>query len=287
MSPESTSDVYAKATERLRDTLKWFLTSLAAVGALLIAGLSLSNIGEASGGRLVAVMVGFGIALAAVIGAAIACAIVLGVGVNLSIYNLPTKPDVTREISKDTALMKAVGEDGISSLPGQLTGAVENQLQAFKSYQAEPQDEARKSAYRAKNLQVIHLNNVTNTVVRMATYQLVRRRFVTASILVAGLAVVSGIGIFIFAWGANSPDDDVANVPVIVETPTDVEVRLNQGGRGRLQGELGNDCVADVIPAVVLEDPGAGRYRIAVASTDVCSAALVDIGPGEVPSHSL
>ncbi|TDE01178.1 hypothetical protein [Jiangella asiatica] len=281
MSTESTSEVYTKAAERLRDTLKWFLTSLAAVGAVLIAGLSLSNIGEATGARLLAVAVGLVVAIAAVISAAAVCASVLGEGVNLSVYNMPTDPDLTRDISQDTALVAAIGDGGVAGLGEQLTRAVNEQQEAFREHQNDPQNETKKAVYRAKDLEVARLNGIADTVVRMAAYRLMRQRFNAGARWVAGLSVVAGVGIFLFAWGANAPDEAVGQIPAVVETPTDVEVHLDQAGRDRLQDELGEACVADVIPAVVLEDRGGGEYRVAVASTDDCDAILVDLGPAD------
>ncbi|AGS25800.1 hypothetical protein [Rhizobium etli] len=62
-----TTDSYATAKANLRDTIKWLATSLAAVGAAVIAGASINGLSELQGQALTSAIILGGAGLAAIL----------------------------------------------------------------------------------------------------------------------------------------------------------------------------------------------------------------------------
>ena len=72
---------YQAAMERVRGAIRWLLTALAAVGAVLIAGLSVSDIGAATGSRLAWAVASYAFAIGGVLAACAAAVWVIGLSV--------------------------------------------------------------------------------------------------------------------------------------------------------------------------------------------------------------
>jgi hypothetical protein len=94
-----------------------------------------------------------------------------------------------------------------------------------------------------------------------------------------GLALIAAGGVILFAWGANPPQDVTGKLPVVVRTPTAVQLQLTKGGQDRLKDTLGTKCVDKTISAVAVEDLDSGAWRVAVVRSDDCNAALIDVHP--------
>lgn len=121
------ADVFTTASERLRDALKWLFGALTAVGAALLAGLSLSSIGDATGGRLVLAVVGFAIALVSVVASCFIAAMTIGRGVDLTLGQVAADEHLRGQLEADGSLTEQVGADGIAGLPRTFTAAVQEQ----------------------------------------------------------------------------------------------------------------------------------------------------------------
>jgi uncharacterized protein YjbI with pentapeptide repeats len=97
-------DALAKLTEQVRASAKWLIGSFAAVGALLVPGLQLADLGSLHGMRLFWAILAAGVAAAAVIYAAVTVARVLGI-------SRPTLAQLAAREEKadpDDALMRLV-----------------------------------------------------------------------------------------------------------------------------------------------------------------------------------
>ncbi len=217
----------AAANQRLRDTAKWILTSFAAVGAILVGGLQLSNIGkltdETPDTRVLASLVGISVAA---LGVAIAIGFmssVLQPTLN-SFRSADKKPKVADEALAEP--MKITYAD-LKSAIAERDAAVDQAKKEHGTSSSEYRDAlAERNAWEDTRQDALTL---IGTELLWHRYGNARRAVIVGIFLVLG-------GVVAFAWGANPPEDGKEKPPVVLaQAPLLLDVHLTAAGVAALK----------------------------------------------------
>jgi hypothetical protein len=243
------------AIDRYRDLAKYLITIFAGVGALLVAGTQLASIGELSledePGRVVAVAFG----LAAAVGAVAAI-----VALTLRVLG-PV------EMSFDEVVGEAELRAAIEARPWLLGGA--GSLEEVRDNLATTalSDVDRETWF-----------GVANDVVAYAAYLRTRTRFERTWWPLLGAAIIGVLGITVFTWGANPPEDR-ASSPVVEPVPVLVRISLTAAGREALGDALGGDaCTSSRIAALAIGGTPA-EPKVVTLPRGACKAAQFPLPP--------
>ncbi len=235
------------AIDTFRSVGKWLITSFAAVGTLLLAGVQLTSLGSASGARLAAAFAGLGIAVAAVILAVVSLTALLQPHVSAPDEAVATADDQASGLGKFVAKHRAV------LLPAGVTTAGEL-LAAFMAARRSPDKETPAGRERIRILRG-HLSDI----VWWASYEDAKQRFGKVRIAVVLAAVAVAAGVALYSWAATGPGaaaTAAGPVPAVQPAPVAVRVRLNAAGSRALTGVLGKACTAAAagkgVPAIAL-----------------------------------
>jgi hypothetical protein len=244
------------AIDRYRDLAKYLITIFAGVGAVLIAGTQLASIGDLSfddePGRVIAVIVGLILAIAAIAGV-VALALKVLRPVEMTLEEVIADAELRPELERRTWLL-----GGANSL-----------------------EEVR------DNLQTTALSNedreswsaVADEIVGYAAYLKARETFDSTwwPLLIAG--VVGVIGITAFTWGANPPEDEAGKANVIEPAPVAVQISLTSEGQEALADALGGKrCAERPIEALAIGG-SATKPKVVTLQSGTCKAAQFVLAP--------
>ncbi|NKX55792.1 hypothetical protein [Arthrobacter mobilis] len=257
------------AEDRIRETAKWLTVSLALLGGVVVAGTQFSSLGSIELGtdRFWAATAG---GAAAALGAAL---ILLGA------VRTATTPPVSLEglqpddWPNDKFLLEL--RDNIAELRTDYKDALNRRNTAIEDNIANPTPETELAA-RTADTWAVHLSHIVQNVLKVASYQAVARRWRRSARLMAAGAALAFVGLMVFIWGANPPEEasaGSAGAAVVGEAATRT-VELTVTGQSRLRGSLGDDCDAseplqvmhlDQTPAgpdIVIQQDGCNPLRI-------------------------
>ena len=209
------------AANRIRETAKWLTLSLAALGGVLVAGSQLSDLGALEPGS-----VRFGITVAGAVLAAAGAAVILWQTtkamatsvVTLSALASATPPAGTEQVVHDPMLL------GFHADAGALSSAYSTALQeseaTYATYTAAPTD-ANRSATELADIKATHLGDTVQALLEVASYEHVSATWRAARTAIVAGALLAGLGVGMFAWGANPPPDVVASLatPLVLTSP--------------------------------------------------------------------
>ena len=265
-----------KAADRVRESAKWLIASFAAVGALLIAGLQIADIGALSGGRLAGAIVGI---ILGVLGVVVAIAAASSVVTKsfVTLKGLAEQTNTTKEPLKSIEGDKVMlgGLDSVSALKNTYEAAATARLQALKTYYESPTDDNKLKAETASNWAKA-LDRIESNVLDRASFIVVKEQYGLARWGILIGAALSAIGIATFAYAANPPES--APLAAVVEkTPTEVTVMIRKPNQA-LSTKLGPSCDLAAVKAVAVADMGA-NYQVASIPTTKCKAALFVVTP--------
>jgi len=208
------SSGFAQGIEYLRSTAKWLIVVFAAVGAVLAAGTQLSSIGKLQwgDGRLTAAIVAAAVALVA-IGAVIATVLAMLMSGYMTLAELAKKGDRDREIKflAREELLVLAGYDKVKDLQEEYKRLAERRNTLLSQYynllDAEKDAEAQPTVKELTRLEarIGYLDSVVDHILSAARYNLVRRRFVYATVVLFAAGTIAAIAIGVFAWAANPP----------------------------------------------------------------------------------
>jgi hypothetical protein len=249
----SGANQYLAAAAELRSAAKWLLASFGAVGAVLIAGVQLTELGHVHHARLWEAIGSIVVGLA---------------GVALSIFTAsrvlePMTATIDLVASEDEfeALRKLVGAHPgmFKGTAGSLTGFVHASSQtlvdadaAYRELEDHPNDQARQIAYRRAEQKRERVEGVATDLLGLAALLAIRGRFVWARrwLLLGGILVVAGAIGFVYFANPAKPTKPPTSARAKI-----VRVELTPGGRARLHPQLGKRCQLDDIRAVQLRGP--------------------------------
>ena len=272
-------DPYQAAVNRIRDTTRWLLTALAAVGAVLLAGLSLTGIGKATGDRLAVAVAAYVVAVLGVFLACGAAVWVIGRSVYASIDDVAGEnsyKDARNLIDANSILADRIGVR-VAEIPATYKSTAKTADETAELSAAAPADEAKKAAAADALARFEELDAVIPIVLQRAVYLKFRRTFLRASLLMLAAASLATAGIAVFAWAANPPDPAKTTLPATILEPTTVTLTFTGPGKTRWTPALGADCVKAPVAAVALALLDSARIRVAIAQSSSCTASIVDL----------
>jgi hypothetical protein len=264
----------SRAAERIRESAKWLLVSFAGVGATLIAGLQLANVGALTNNgpedRLTWAIVALAVGLLGVVFAiAAASSVVTKSFVTLKGIAEAAAEDAARKgIDGDEALLG--GYESVGELQSAYEEAMKERRDKLKAYFEAP-DDAKRSAAEAADKWAIALGSIQRNVLEQSSFNRVRAAYGTARWGILIGAAMTAAGIAIFAWATNPPKAEL--VPLVMDTPTEVVVRVDPEDRKIFKPKLGPKCDLSSVDAVALDTVGSG-YKLASVPHEDCQAAV-------------
>lgn len=208
----------------LRETAKWLVTSFAAIGGVLVAGLSLSKLGDLTAATPLART------LAAISGIALAIT-----GVTVAIWftsrvltPFPTTfalaerhPDVIDEVIGDGELLGGMSWRDLRSALAD----------ADRGVAAAGSDDDYAAALAARAA----WEPARSTALALVGSRLLERRFRVARVAVVVGVACAAAGVGLFAWGANTPKSvTVRHAVALGQAPVRLRVALTPAGVGGL-----------------------------------------------------
>lgn len=249
------------AADRIRETAKWLTVSLAALGTVMVAGSQLSSIGslEPWSDRMLAAVLGG--ALAAVGAGGILWATTwTATTPAVSLQGLTTDvPKGAETVVTDRTLLH--GEPDVTAFHQAVVAALEARGRALTAHYAQPGDADLKLAADAAQNQALALGQTAGELLAVTSYSALAHRWKRARWVIIGAGVVAGLGLGLFAWAANPPEDAEASAAAanVLTAPKTQVARLTGDGVAALAETLGEDCPAEEpLTVIVLGSTAAG-----------------------------
>jgi len=221
----NSSDSFSDGAKAIRDTIKWLIASLGAVGAALIAGSQLSGIGKlpAHSGRLWVAIAGIVIGLAGV-GLAIFSAIGVLTPEEVTLEGLAVRASlrsVRREIDAMPEIFEGFAKN-IDELRDGYASALALRAEALEASIVAVDDSTLDAKAKAESVRVAQLNRVVQAVLTIGGWYQLKEclRGARRTIFLGAALAASGIGLF--AWAGNPPVSSamMQSVPSRKEPPT-------------------------------------------------------------------
>lgn len=232
------------ASDRIRETAKWFAVSVAVVGGVVAAGLQLTDIGklDVNSGRLVPAIVG---AALAVLGALVILWVVVGTmtGEATSLHSIARKaPHGAEQAVADPTLLAAYST--VADIEAEYLDAVRERRKAYEDARAHPADQDKITVANLADNRFIAIDQVVTPLLDVVSYQRLAHAWKTARLLIVGGAVLATLGLGVFAWAANPPPDAAESMAAanILTAPTRGRIQLTEAGMSALQQSAGTAC---------------------------------------------
>lgn len=279
--------VIADATQgitALRTTSTWMIGAFSAIGALLVAGLKLSDLGN-----LATDEARFWVAIAAFVIGFIAVGVIIWFHVSVITPRSLTVSKLTAMEQKSEYPATYVHEADILG-PYRKVSDVDDRLKTQRANQERwialvaQRDAATGNARDRFDTELARLRTVLvqgaaelypieRRMLAVGLYAVIWQRFRWArnAMLAAGLVIAAAIAVF--AWAAAKPAPAPAAAPEF-RVPVTAHLTLTSAGRTTLQGVLAPSCLAQVdhgapIPVIVLSSE-AGTDDVVVVPTTAC-----------------
>ena len=270
------ADQAKAAIDQFRSVGKWIITSFAAVGTLLLAGVQLTSIGTVSGGRLALAIVGLAVSVAAVLVAVRSVAALLEPHVSA--------PDSAIDAADDTStpLGEFFKDHKQVILPPGINTAAE-----LKEKFDRLRSQAQRSPGDESNLRSM-LTSYSN-IVWWSSYQTAKKNFDRTCSFVMGSAVLIAVGASLYAWAATGPtkassSDNAAqpsSTPVVEPVPVSAILKLTSIGKDAFKGDLSSICIDAAttkgIPAIAISADSSETTVILIPSHDCPLPARITV----------
>jgi hypothetical protein len=244
-------DEARQAAATIRETAKWLSVAFAAIGAALIAGVQLSNLGgiDSPLDQFVAVT-GLLFGLCGVSWAIWLVTNILTPG-HLTLASLADEPDlaaIRQFLHTDPGFLKEKARD-VNELKEKYHDSLKKRNKVWEKYindirnkitltEAQPEDEHLRREMKLEEAVFQDLDGLVNQVRTSASYELLRLRFQDSRKRIFGAAIVTLFGICLFAW-ATSQADKKEHFTI----PEALSVDLTSRGREFLIRAIGENCV--------------------------------------------
>jgi len=280
-APEKEKPAPALATGLIRDAAKWLIGAFAAIAALLLTGVQLSSVGQLSldEGRLIAAIAGFGLGLGATL-----YVIVQNVRVLLpqttTVSGLEADEDLAKYFADNPELLPGPGET--------VAAFAERYRDAGSAYEAaltadeQGSSDATKEALKKAKARLAKTEREVREVLAVANWKSTEGLFVDVRRKVIAAAVLAAVGIGLFAWAANPPEDpDPPARAVISPAPVVAELRVKPASRAMLREALGEKCLLSNVQVLEVGGTKEKPEVVTIPQQNCQSARLVvseDIG---------
>lgn len=241
------NDQVSRASKDLRDTTKWFIGAFAAVGALLLGGLSISKLGSVETThdlRLAAL--GAALGITGVIVAIYAASNVL-TPKEILLDDLTEGSAVGQMVASDPTYLRGYTE-ALPTLKERYVRELREYRAAQTAYLLAPDDPVLKAEAERREGIYRPLQDVIFALRRHALVQAIQAAYSRATVGMLAGVVISAVGLVLFSYYANRP----APKPSKPTAPTVVRVALTPGGAKTLDEVLGAGCDTDSLRGVVL-----------------------------------
>ena len=260
-APETTTDnrdtsasPYQSAAENIRSAARWLVTAFAAVGGVLVAGVPLTDLGEITpwSGAFVA-------AAGGVVAALLAIAYMIFVVSRVFTAEFisfadfagsdipggessPRRRMLIREIAKTAERSGAELYGGEARDLGELYERLNAANELLRK-----ETSAERPPTPAVSARAASVREAASRVVDFVNYEYVRRTFrgLYPRLVVGGVIVVVGVGVYVFKTGQAAPR------PLAVTSPLPVQLTLNPSARS-WSSLLGPGCVLSSVKAVAV-----------------------------------
>ncbi|HKZ04361.1 MAG TPA: hypothetical protein VJU81_02735 [Methylomirabilota bacterium] len=273
-SPSTAVTALGRASDRIRETVKWIIASFAAVGAAMLAGTQLSGIGELD-------PAGFRMWLAIIGGALVLVGIALAVWTGSTV--LITGPVALSELvrgrvpgSVDRLLQSNKvflgGFADVDSLQAAFESATREMRAAYAALHKTPSPpQPLKDAAESANVQADLIGQVVSRLLDAASWTIVQARFKRARPLLFVGALVTATGVGLFTWAVNPPKAP-KDAPATrhVAPMKSVEVVLTEEGARILGPRLGGTCDTKRLRALISQDFNTGGLSAVSVPTAAC-----------------
>jgi hypothetical protein len=265
----------SKAADRIRESAKWLIASFAAVGAILIAGLQIADIGGLTGSRLAWAIVGIILGVAGVVFAiAAASSVVTKSFVTLKALADQSKDQEPRK-SLDGDRVLLGGYESVSDLHDAYASAMAARVHALEVHYAKPTVVTKDTADRTRDWANV-LDRIQKPVLDRASFLTLANSYKKARYGILCGAGLTAFGIATFAWAANPPEPSSPS-PVVAKIPSNVTVVIRRPS-STLKMMLGSTCDLTAVKAIAIADLGA-NYQVTSIPTSRCKAAVFVVTP--------
>lgn len=283
LSGDSLSGALDHAVDQMRTTAKWILTLLAAVGAVLTAGVQLSSVGQlkASDPRLWLAVGALAVSLVS-IGFIISRVVLVLAGGETSLDKLAEEeikwgekgPAADIRFAKETEY-----------LPDEFptVGDLREKYHEAKRKLREAEEDKENKQQAEIDKWDKELRYLTGEVMPQlfmgVRYYRVQRLFREAVRFMIWCGLIAAIGIVVFAWATNPPPSS-ANAPPF-RAPVEASLLLTDLGRSSLSLSLGERCVSsgEAIEVLVLSY-SEGRAEVVSMSSESCKLSRFPVVDG-------
>ena len=234
----------SSASDRIRETAKWFAVSAAVLGGVVAAGLQLTDIGKlgVNTGRM---WLAVGGAAVAVAGALTILWVVVDTmtGRATSLHEIARKaPAGATKAVQDPTLLASYGT--VSEIETEYLDAVEKRRRAYEDVRAHPDEQSLINVANLSDNRFVAIDQVVGPLLDVVSYQRLAHSWKRARIGIVIGAVAATLGLGVFAWSANPPPDAAESMAAAnaLTTPEEGRVQLTSAGMSALQQSVGSDC---------------------------------------------
>jgi hypothetical protein len=267
------------ASDRIRETAKWFAVSVAALGAVVAAGSQLTDIGklDLNSGRLWIAVAGAGVAIA---GALVILWVVVDTmtGEAVSLHGIATQTPAGAEAAvADPTLLAAFSN--VAAVESEYMEAVEGRRTAYDDARAHPGDQDKINVANLADNRFVAIDQVVGPLLNVVSYQHLAHAWKNARIGIVVGAVAAAFGVGVFAWAAHPPPDAAASMAAanVLTAPEQGRVQLTAAGMSALPQSVGAACWSKP-PEGTAGQPSPSGSAAAV-TVQVLVLAKTDAGP--------
>ncbi len=268
------------AIDRMRETARWVIGAFGAMAVLLVGSSQLSDLGDSDGGRLWLAIAGAVITLIA-IGAAIFAVAKVFFPEEISLDDLTDTSDLGRRAAADPGLLF-----GQASSVSQLVTDYKQSLRTYaadlRTAQGVGATPEQKQIAGASGRRYVSLQEPIDHLRKLALFDAVRANYREAMGRIAALLVFAGIGLLMFAYGANPPSEPdsgaAATETASLSLPASVTLAPTEEAADDLGEILGEECTGSAIRAILLSQ-SVERIEFVTRPTAKCATQRVSISP--------
>jgi hypothetical protein len=281
--------VLPNASDRIREALKWLITTFAAIGAVLVAGSQLSSLGtlDTGSGRFVAAAVGIVLGF---IGIAIAIwrtAVILVDGSYVTLSGLVRQPQsspLDKLIRQNSDLLQGQATS-VMELRDRWIAATHQRKLAFDDYYNNPGSAELMSRAEVASAKLAIIDRAVSNLLDVASFETLRLSakrnlpWIFAGVLSAAL------GIVLFAWAANPRPTQAqaatasAGIPGDAQVLPQVTLILEEAGIARVEAGIGEKCARRRMDAVILGIEATAKHIVVLAASADCSPYRMMLTP--------
>jgi hypothetical protein len=280
----STPDPITRAADRLRDSAKWLIATFGAVGAVVFAGVSISNINKIDAHHdAIRLYVAIVAAAVAIVGVTLA----LARAVYLAGASTTSLKDLTRPLKIWDGALKDARAEVLAEPAARFWGTLERFKTAYddswRTYLSEvnaiavdthpkPDTAGIARAYDALST----LESVATRLLNTASILRLQRSFQRSRWLLTMYLAVAALGAVTFAWASNPRESTAIK---LLHPPARAVLTLDGATQAVVAAQNGRTCSADHLEVFVLQPAtSAGKVEVATVPQPACPSIALEAG---------